>query len=231
MKSIAIITARGGSKRIPRKNIKPFLGKPIIEYSIEAAIQSGIFDEVMVSTDDKEIAEVAKKAGAKVPFLRSAETSNDYAKTADVIEEVIMQYRKLGQEFDEICCIYPTAPFITPKTLRQAMETLETTGADSVLPVVRFSFPPQRCVVMDGEFLTPKWPECMPMRSQDLEPMYHDCGQFYCMNTKRFLEERNVIMQKTAPFIQAEERVQDIDTEEDWKIAEMKYRMLNEADR
>lgn len=231
MKSIAIITARGGSKRIPRKNIKPFLGKPIIEYSIEAAIQSGIFDEVMVSTDDKEIAEVAKKAGAKVPFLRSAETSNDYAKTADVIEEVIMQYRKLGQEFDEICCIYPTAPFITPKTLRQAMETLETTGADSVLPVVRFSFPPQRCVVMDGEFLTPKWPECMPMRSQDLEPMYHDCGQFYCMNTKRFLEEKNVIMQKTAPFIQAEERVQDIDTEEDWKIAEMKYRMLNEADR
>ena len=231
MKSIAIITARGGSKRIPRKNIKPFLGKPIIEYSIEAAIQSGIFDEVMVSTDDKESAEVAKKAGAKVPFLRSAETSNDYAKTADVIEEVIMQYRKLGQEFDEICCIYPTAPFITPKTLRQAMETLETTGADSVLPVVRFSFPPQRCVVMDGEFLTPKWPECMPMRSQDLEPMYHDCGQFYCMNTKRFLEEKNVIMQKTAPFIQAEERVQDIDTEEDWKIAEMKYRMLNEADR
>lgn len=230
MRAIAIITARGGSKRIPRKNIKPFLGKPIIEYSIEAAIQSGIFDEVMVSTDDEEIAEVAKKAGAKVPFLRSAETSNDYAKTADVIEEVIEQYRKLGQEFDEICCIYPTAPFITPETLIQAMETLETTGADSVLPVVRFSFPPQRCVVMDGEFLTPKWPECMPMRSQDLEPMYHDCGQFYCMNTKRFLEEKNVIMQKTAPFIQAEERVQDIDTEEDWKIAEMKYRMLNEAD-
>ncbi len=228
MSSIAIITARGGSKRIPRKNIKPFLGKPIILYSIEAALQSGEFDEVMVSTDDEEIAEIAKSAGASVPFFRSAETSNDYATTADVLLEVLEEYEKRGKTFDEMCCIYPTAPFLTADAIKEAMISLRTKKADSVLPVVKFSFPPQRCVVMKEDYVEPKWPECMPMRSQDLEPMYHDCGQFYCINVQRFLQEKKVIMQKTVPFIQLEENVQDIDTEEDWKIAEMKYQIIRQ---
>ena len=139
MSALAIITARGGSKRIPRKNIRPFLGKPILLYSIEAAFQAGIFDEVMVSTDDPEIAELAKGAGASVPFLRSAQTANDYASTDDVIREVLECYRAAGREFDTFCCIYPTAPFITPKKLSTAMELLK--DAESVMPVTTFPYP------------------------------------------------------------------------------------------
>lgn len=226
MSSIAIITARGGSKRIPRKNIKPFLGKPIINYSIEAAIKSGVFDVVMVSTDDEEIADIARKAGAEVPFMRSEATSNDYATTADVLLEVLDEYKKRGISFDEMCCIYPTAPFLTEDALKIAMTSLKEKNADSVLPVVKFSFPPQRGVVMNGDYVEPKWPENMLKRSQDLEPMYHDCGQFYCLNVERFAEEKKLIMAKTVPFIQDEENVQDIDTMDDWKIAEMKYQIL-----
>lgn len=228
MKRIAVITARGGSKRIPRKNIKHFLGKPILHYSIEAAFASGMFDEVMVSTDDKEIAEIAKEAGAKVPFLRSEKTADDFATTADVITEVIEEYAKRGESFEELCCIYPTAPFLTGEVLKEAMEKLTDTVVDSVMPVVKFSFPPQRCVVMgeNGE-LAPKWPECMPMRSQDLEPYYHDCGQFYCLRVASFLEQKALLMKHTAAYVMDEMNVQDIDTEEDWKIAEMKYRILH----
>lgn len=227
MKALAIITARGGSKRIPRKNIKPFLGKPIILYSIEAALASGRFDEVMVSTDDEEIADIAKSGGAKVPFLRSEATANDYATTADVINEVIQKYKELGQSFDAICCIYPTAPFITSDAIKTAMDSLEKSGADSVLPVVKFSFPPQRCVIVKEGMLEPKWPEYMNCRSQDLEPFYHDCGQFYCMRTESFLAQKKVVMDKTVPFYQDEMNVQDIDTLEDWKIAEVKYKTMH----
>ncbi|MGN1159585.1 MAG: pseudaminic acid cytidylyltransferase [Lachnospiraceae bacterium] len=227
MTRIAIITARGGSKRIPHKNIKPFLGKPILCYSIEAALKSGIFDTVMVSTDDEEIVRIAREAGAEVPFLRSEKTANDYATTADVVTEVLAAYEARGQHFGEACIIYPTAPFLTPEALHEAMEILEKEQADSVLPVVRFSFPPQRCVVLKEGRLVPKWPEYMPMRSQDLEPYYHDCGQFYCIRTDRFMEEKTLIMPHTAPYIQDESNVQDIDTLEDWKIAEMKYRILH----
>lgn len=228
MKSLAIITARGGSKRIPRKNIKEFLGKPILLYSIEAALAAGIFDEVMVSTEDEEIAEIAMAAGAKVPFFRSADTANDYATTAEVIEEVVMTYEKLGQTFDYICCIYPTAPFLTGDAIKTAMTTLKENEADTVLPVVRFSFPPQRCVVVRDGKLVPKWPEDMLKRSQDLEPYYHDCGQFYCLRTKSFLEQKQIIMKNTFPFYQEEVMVQDIDTMEDWHLAEVKYKMLRE---
>lgn len=226
MRTLAVITARGGSKRIPRKNIKPFLGKPIIEYSIEAALQTGIFHEVMVSTDDEEIAEVAKRAGAKIPFLRSEETANDFATTAEVLVEVLHSYERMGQYFDAVCCIYPTAPFVTANAIKTAMMLLEQEKADCVIPVVKFSFPPQRCVVIKQGRLTPKWPECMGMRSQDLEPFYHDCGQFYCLNTKSFLTQQVIWMQDVVPFIQEETMVQDIDTYEDWKIAEIKYQML-----
>ena len=229
MSNVAIITARGGSKRIPRKNIKNFLGKPIMVYSIEAALQSGLFDEVMVSTDDEEIAEIARKAGAVVPFMRSEVTANDFATTAEVVAEVMESYEKLGKHFDYVCCIYPTAPFVTGEMLHTAMEQLIAEQTDCAIPVVKFSFPPQRCVVKnEAGRLVPKWPECMKMRSQDLEPFYHDCGQFYCMKVSSFMQQRAIWMKEITPFIQDEMMVQDIDTEEDWKIAEMKYQILHQ---
>lgn len=226
MKRVAIITARGGSKRIPRKNIKLFLGKPILQYSIEAALQSGLFHEVMVSTEDEEIAKIAKQAGAVVPFYRTEKTANDFATTADVILEVLETYESRGQKFDQACCIYPTAPFITANRLQEAMMLLEENHADSVLPVVRFSFPPQRCVVISNHQLHPKWPEYMNCRSQDLEPYYHDAGQFYGIDTIAFAKQRKIFMEHTVPIVLSELDVQDIDTEEDWKMAELKYKML-----
>ena len=227
MSSIAIITARGGSKRIPRKNIKDFLGKPIIAYSIEAALKSGIFDEVMVSTDDEEIAEIARKYGASVPFLRSEKTSNDFATTADVLSEVIEKYTEMGKTFDSFTCIYPTAPFVTAEKLKNAKETFDKEEADSLVPVVRFSFPPQRGFVCRDSFIKFQYPEYALKRSQDLEPTYHDCGQFYMLKTSAFLEKKTMVMDRTVPFIVPETEVQDIDTESDWIIAEQKYRMLH----
>ena len=165
-KKLAIITARGGSKRIPKKNIKEFCGKPILYYSIEAARDAGIFDEIMVSTDDKEIAGLAKKAGASVPFFRSRETAGDYASTDDVIMEVLKAYEALGQIFDAFCCIYPTAPFLNGTRLREAMMLLEK--ADSVMPVVPFSYPPQRGLIIREEgFLARQFPAYSAARSQD----------------------------------------------------------------
>lgn len=225
-KAIAIITARGGSKRIPHKNRKLFLGKPIMEYSIQAAKEAGIFSEIMVSTDDKEIAGIAEMAGAKVPFMRSEKASGDFATTAQVIEEVIGQYEARGETFTDACCIYPTAPFVTGEKLRDAMLLLEEKAADAVIPAVRFSFPPQRAVVLKEGKLVPKWQEHMLSRSQDLEPFYHDCGQFYCLHIDSFKKQKKLFMDDTLPLIQSELEVQDIDTEEDWKIAELKYQLL-----
>lgn len=231
MGNIAIITARGGSKRIPRKNIKDFCGKPIIAYSIEAAINSGCFDEVMVSTDDEEIAEIARKYGAKVPFMRSEKTSNDYATTIDVLLEVLAEYQKLGQEFEYLCCIYPTAPFVTDKKLKCAMEIMKTTDSDSLVPIVQYGFPPQRCFALKEGNVSYKWPENMLTRSQDLEPLYHDCGQFYCMNCQRFLDTKKVYTDKTYAFVCSELEVQDIDNLVDWQIAEMKYKLMLEKEK
>lgn len=228
MSNLAVITARGGSKRIPKKNIKEFCGKPILCYSIEAALESGCFDEVMVSTDSEEIREIALQAGAKVPFLRSEQTSNDYATTAQVLEEVLGEYKKQGRHFDVVCCIYPTAPFVTAGKLQNAMEKLQETGADTVSPVVRFSYPPQRGFVVEQGYTVMKWPENRTARSQDLEPMYHDCGQFYCLNAASFLEQHQIFMKKMVSVEMPESEVQDIDTMEDWKIAELKYRLMQE---
>ncbi len=227
-KVLAVITARGGSKRIPKKNIRPFLGRPIMEYSIEAAIESGCFDEVMVSTDSEEIAEIAQKAGAKVPFYRSESTSDDHATTADVLLEVIRTYEERGIFFGAICCLYPTAPFVNAFAIKEAMKTLIDCEADTVLPVVRYSFPPQRSVVIRDNMVTPRYPEDYLKRSQDLEPYYHDCGQFYCMRTESLKKNGAIVAGKVLPYVQQEIRVQDIDTEEDWQIAEMKYRILKD---
>lgn len=225
MSVLAMITARGGSKRIPRKNIIDFCGKPIITYSIEAALASGVFDEVMVSTDDKEIAEIAKAAGASVPFFRSDETSGDYASTDDVIYEVLMEYEKRGQHFDSFVCIYPTAPFITKDKLKEAVALLET--AESVMPVVAFSYPPQRGIIINeaGE-VRRKYPEYLTTRSQDLEKMYHDCGQFYACQTDAFLRDKTTDVDNLVPMIMDEMEVQDIDTFEDLAIAEVKYQRM-----
>lgn len=229
-KAIAIITARGGSKRIPRKNIKEFCGKPMIQYSIEAALASGIFDEVMVSTDDEEIAQISREAGAKVPFMRSEKTSNDYAVTADVLMEVLEEYEKRGMEFESMCCIYPTAPFLTGEKLQEAYELLNTRDANQVLPLIPFSFPPQRCHVIDGDYAVMKWPEHKNTRSQDLEPYYHDCGQFYFYKVSAFLEAKGSITEKIVPLLLSELEVQDIDNSTDWKLAELKYRMMMEKE-
>lgn len=224
MKSIAIITARGGSKRIPKKNIKEFCGKPIITYSIEAALKAGCFDTVMVSTDSEEIAEIAKSYGAEVPFLRSAATSNDFAATADVLNEVIEQYSSKGEQFDLMCCIYPTAPFVTAEKLNKAINTLVENNADSLMPVVAFSFPPQRGNVIRNGKLEYQYPEYSQMRSQDLEEVYHDCGQFYICKVNAFKESGKLVTGNTVPLIMPEEEVQDIDNLTDWVLAEVKYK-------
>ncbi len=225
--TIAIITARGGSKRIPRKNIREFCGKPIIAYSIEAALESRMFDEVMVSTDDAEIAEIAKKYGAKVPFYRSEATANDFATTVDVLTEVLRTYEKMGRFFEMGCCIYPTAPFITAQKLRHAMNLLST-DVDTVMPVVAFSFPPLRGSIIENGLLKLKWPEYFNMRSQDLQQIYHDAGQFYCFRIGA-LEEHGVLFgDKTMPYVVSDLEVQDIDNEEDWKLAELKYMYLKQ---
>lgn len=225
-KAIAIITARGGSKRIPKKNIKEFCGKPIIAYSIRAALDSEIFDEVMVSTDSEEIAEIARAYGAKVPFMRSAKTSDDFATTADVLMEVLERYQEMDRTFDVMSCIYPTAPFVTPQKLQSAYDTLKKEQAVMAMPVVAFSYPPQRSYILQGNMLEMKWKENYNKRSQDLEKMYHDAGQFYMYQVDAFVRLKGQMTESIVPVIVDEMEVQDIDNETDWKLAEMKYQMM-----
>lgn len=228
MSSICIIPARGGSRRIPRKNIREFCGKPIIAYSIEAALGSGLFDEVMVSTDDDEIAEVAQRFGADVPFMRSSETSGDMATTADVLLEVLERFESIGKTFDVVCCLYATAPFVTAGKLCEAWSLLD--GVDSVVSTAPFSFPPQRGLLeRDG---SAAWwmPDNAQRRSQDLEPVYHDAGQLYFCRTKRLVSERSLVCGTCRMLVLPELEVQDIDNESDWRMAEAKYRMLREAE-
>lgn len=225
-RAIAIITARGGSKRIPKKNIKEFCGKPIIAYSIEAAINSGIFDEVMVSTDSEEIAEIARQYGAKVPFMRSERTASDFATTSDVLTEVIDEYKKRGQEFDYMACLYPTAPFITAEKLQSGMKMLVEQNGLMAMPVVQFSYPPQRGYIIENNKMHMKHMENADKRSQDLEKIYHDTGQFYLVEMKGYWENNGRIFSGITPIIVDEMEVQDIDNETDWKIAEIKYNLM-----
>jgi len=229
---IAIIPARGGSKRIPRKNIRRFCDQPIISYSIQAALKSKCFDEVMVSTDDDEIAEVAQQWNAKVPFMRSQQAASDHASTADVIVEVLQKYQSLGVIPQFACCIYPTAPFVTPDSLQMAMAMMTNNKNIHVLnPIVRFSYPIQRAVRLKQGMIKMLQPEHVLTRSQDLEPIYHDAGQFYWIRAKEFLEMPTLLGEHTAGMVLPEWQVQDIDNEEDWIMAEMKYRILYQNEK
>ena len=227
MKRIAIIPARGGSKRIPRKNIKHFLGKPIISYSIEAALQSDLFDEVMVSTDDDEIAAIAKSFGANVPYLRSKKNSDDFATTFDVIDEVISYYKKSNLIFEEACCIYPTAPFTTVERLRSFHEFLERSKFDCVFPVLKYGYPIQRGLRLnDQKQMRMISPEHLVTRSQDLEASFHDAGQFYWFNVEKLMIFKQLWTDHTGAMEIKELEAHDIDTLEDWEIAEFKYQMM-----
>ena len=225
MGNLCIIPARGGSKRIPRKNIKPFLGKPIIAYSIELALKSGLFEEVMVSTDDAEIAEVARLFGAEVPFVRSAENANDFATTMDVIKEVLAAYEKRGRSFENVCCIYPTAPLIKEKALREGFEKLRLEGLTSVYPVAPFSFPIWRSVKIEDGKTKMNWPEFANARSQDLPKAYHDAGQWYWFVPAKIGE--SLYTENSGAVVLDEMEVQDIDSETDWQMAELKYERIH----
>ena len=223
---IAIIPARGGSKRIPKKNIKEFCGKPIICYAIEAALKSKLFDEVMVSTDSEEIADIARRYGASVPFMRSRETAGDYASTAQGIFEVLDKYEKMGRSFEFGTCIYPTAPFVTKEKLADAMNLIQTKIGTIVLPVVAFSYPPQRGYVMKDSYIKMKYPENFKTRSQDLETIYHDAGQFFAINIEKYREVQGIVIDNIIPYVLSEQEVQDIDNETDWEIAQIKYEYM-----
>lgn len=223
--NLAIIPARGGSKRIPRKNIKDFLGKPIISYSIKCALDSKLFDQVIVSTDDYEIADVALKFGANIPFMRSKENSNDFSTTLDVIQEVRLEYLNRGLEFENICCIYPTAPLIKLVDLVNGYKLLLENCNDIVFPITLFSYPILRSLIIDQNGnIKMKWPEHEKARSQDLDCFYHDCGQWYWYSNSALIENR---FKKVQPIILENSLVQDIDNEDDWKLAELKYKIHN----
>lgn len=227
MSMLAVITARGGSKRIPRKNVKLFKGRPMIDYAIMAAKEAGIFAEVMVSTDDVEIASLARSAGAEVPFMRSADAANDFATTNDVLKEVLKEYACRNRLFDSVCCIYPCVPLLTAGLLADAGRTFVSSGAKALLPVVRYSYPIQRALICDQSgFVAFREPENALKRSQDMIPTYHDAGMFYFFKREAFLENDSIPTSKLAMYELPEERVQDIDTEADWRLAEMKYDFL-----
>ena len=226
MPRLAIIPARGGSKRIPRKNIKDFHGKPIIAYSIETALKSGLFDEVMVSTNDEEIKNISLEYGAKVPFMRSDNNSDDTATTLQVIREVLESYENEDRTFEEVCCIYPTAPLMKSSHLKAGLDLLENEIA-SVFPVVPFSFPILRSLKVDEDnFVSMNWPEYSQVRSQDLRAAYHDAGQWYWLRPE--LINDSLYSDNSKVIILSEMEVQDIDNESDWQMAEVKWRMGNE---
>jgi N-acylneuraminate cytidylyltransferase len=221
---LAIIPARGGSKRIPRKNVRPFMGKPMMKYAIDAALECGLFSEVMVSTDDTEIADIAKQAGANVPFMRSAKTSDDYASTADVLLEVLEQYHALGRTFETLCCVYPCVPFITSETLRHAFREFE--GYDALIPVCKYPVPVEWALKIEEGYLLPRDAQALNIRSQDLIPKYHDAGMFYFSTVDSLAATQSLLPKGTRALIVDEMECQDIDTLADWEMAELKYQLL-----
>lgn len=225
MKRVAIIPARGGSKRIPRKNIKPFFGQPMISYSIRAAQESGLFDSVVVSTDDEEIADVARSFGADIPFMRPPSLADDHAGTGAVVIHALEWFSKNGIEYDAACCIYATAPLLDPDRLKEGWDKLQ--GKRFAFSVTSFPFPIQRALkqTADGS-VDMFWPENLTKRSQDLEPAYHDAAQFYWGWTDAWLNGEIAFSPISAPVILLRTQVVDIDTPEDWEVAEVTYRVL-----
>lgn len=229
---LAVIPARGGSKRIPRKNIRDFAGKPMIAWPIEAALQSGCFDHVVVSTDSEEIAETAARYGATAPFRRPAALADDHTATRPVVNHAIEAMTALAGCPDHVCCIYPTAPFLTPEILRDSLQRLEESGVDFVFSCTSFAYPIQRALrlTQDGG-LAMIQPEHRTTRSQDLESAYHDAGQFYWGRTEAFLAGTATFGPQSRAYILPRHQVHDIDTPEDFIHAELAFRVLNEVKR
>lgn len=224
---LAVIPARGGSKRIPHKNIRPFCGRPIITYSIDTALRSGCFDRVVVSTDDSDIAEVAQRCGAEVPFIRPAELADDFSGTNAVVRHAIEWFMAQGEVVTYACCIYATAPFLEPDTVRQGFDSLSERGVAFAVTVTSFPFPIQRAVrINNAGRLEMFWPEHQTTRSQDLEEAFHDAGQMYWGRADAFLSNKPMFAPHTVPVRVPRERAQDIDTLEDWSRAELMYQAL-----
>jgi len=226
--NICVIPARGGSKRIPKKNIKFFLGKPIIAYSIEKTLNSKLFDKVIVSTDDEEIAKVAKEYGAEVPFVRPKELSDDYTGTNDVVKHAINWFLDQGMEINYACCVYATAPFVDAQYLKQGLESLSNSNQLFAFSVTSFPFPIQRAIKIDNGKVSMFYPEHLSSRSQDLEEAYHDAGQFYWGKPQAFLDNVSMFSEKSIPVVLPKKIVQDIDTLEDWHRAESMYKVTEE---
>lgn len=222
--NIAIIPARGGSKRIPRKNIKPFCGKPIIAYSIEAAVASGLFDHIVVSTDDEEIAAAARSYGAEIPFLRPESLSDDYTGTTPVVKHAIKWFLDNNYPVSCACCIYPTAPFVLSDNLAEGYRKLLSSGKSYAFSVASFAYPIQRAIRIASEgTIEMILPENIPVRSQDLEKAYHDAGQFYFGTVDAWMNDVSAFSSASVPVILPRYQVQDIDTPEDWTRAELMY--------
>lgn len=230
--SICVIPARGGSKRIPGKNIKVFHGKPLIAYSIETALASKLFSRVIVSTDDSEIANVAQSYGAEIPFKRPAELSDDHANTFDLLEHSAKWIKEVSPETKWMCCLYATAPFVQVGDLIEGYKKLaDHESLEYVYSITEFPFPIQRSVRLNQGLVQPCFPENMLKRSQDLEPIFHDAGQFYWGAVEAFLERRNFFGDRSAGVILPRYRVVDIDTPEDWDVAEIQYEILQASGR
>lgn len=224
--NICVIPARGGSKRIPRKNIKKFHGKPIIAYSIEAALASGCFDKVIVSTDDKEIAEIATKFGAEVPFIRPPELSDDLTGSDEVIRHAVNWYTRHGIKVDYVCCVYATAPFLSSETIELGFNMLVKSGKNFAFSVAEYDFPIQRALRLSNNGVEVFQYESINLRSQDLELAYHDAGQFYWGTASAYLENKEFYSDQTVPIKLPRYLTQDIDTSEDWEQAELLYNVL-----
>ncbi|MGX5805257.1 pseudaminic acid cytidylyltransferase [Bradyrhizobium sp. Arg314] len=225
---LAVIPARGGSKRIPRKNIRTFGGLPIIAWSIRAALRSACFDRIIVSTDDAEIAKVAKEYGAEAPFLRPGELSDDHTGTVPVVAHAIRWFATEGAAAREVCCLYATAPFVRASDLRQGLDMLRSTEADFAFSVTSYAFPIQRALrITAGQRVAMFEPEHLGSRSQDLEEAWHDAGQFYWGRSEAWLNNKPVFGQGSVPVLLPRHRVQDIDTPEDWERAECMFRILS----
>ena len=225
---VAVIPARGGSKRIPRKNIKAFCGKPMIAWSIEAALQSGCFDHVVVSTDDHEIAEVARNSGAQVPFIRPAALSDDHSGTIPVIRHAIEWFSERGKGLDLVCCIYATAPFISAADIQRGLDTINGAGVDYAFTVTKYPFPIQRAIrITEHGRVVMFNPENFNTRSQDFEEAFHDAGQFYWGRASAWLKGKVIFGPHAAAIQLPGYRVQDIDTIEDWMMAEYLFKAVN----